>query len=308
MTLFQPKNTIYMLNDSVTKQMRSRVATWLVLSLLLTLILVPGFWRNLPFLLSPAYIRDTGAYPWAVLGLCFMWLFFKREEVLAGISAEVTSKERVIGVMVASLSLPLRGDSELSFLALGALLVFLGVFLFFFRVSSAAPGILLGVYAFAIIFPRVFTAHLEAPYSQTTVKTVAALLGLLGYPVHSQGQVISFISTTGEPLGSYIGAPSSGIASITIFVALFALMHLDFRHPRRKALYLFLLGLAGTSLQNILRLALIILAGYHFGYDAMVQVHDYAGYIIFPAWYMAFAYIYLRSFQPRNSNNKRNDG
>jgi exosortase/archaeosortase family protein len=237
-----------------------------------------------------------------------MWLFFKRKEVLNGISSEVTSKERLIGVIVASLSLPLRNDSELSFLALGVLLIFLGVSTVLFGYAYTLPGILLGIYAFAIIFPRVFTAHLEAPYSQTTVKIVASLLGLIGYPVYTQGQVISFISTTGERLGSYIGAPSSGIASITIFVALFALMHLDFRYPQRKALYLFLFGLVGTSLQNILRLALIILAGYHFGYNAMVQVHDFAGYIIFPAWYMAFAYIYLRSFQPRNSNNKRNEG
>lgn len=290
------------------KQMRNKVAIWLVLSLLLTLLLLPGFWRNLPHLFSPTYIMETGAYPWAVLGLCSLWLFFKRDEVTGKIASEVTMRDMAVGITMVTLSLPLRNEAELSFLALGVLLVFLGTSTLFFGTPSTIPWILLGVYAFALIFPRVFTAHLEEPYAQTTVKTVASLITLLGYPVQTQGQVISFISTTGEHLGSYIGAPSSGIASITIFVALFALMHLDFRHPPRKALYLFLFGLVGTSLQNILRLSLIIIAGYHFGYSAMVRVHDYAGYIIFPAWYIAFAYVYLRSFPPRNSNNKRNEG
>lgn len=290
------------------ERMQNRIAIWLVLSLLLTFLLLPGFWMNLPLLLSLSYIRDTGAYPWAVLGLCLLWLFFKREEVIKEIKSRVSHGERAVGAVIAGSSLFLRNETDLSFLALGVLLIFLGVFTSLFGAASKVPGILLGVYAFAIIFPRVFTAHLEAPYSLITVETVAAVLGLMGYPIYTQGQVISFTSTTGEQLGSYIGAPSSGIASITIFVALFALMHLDFRPPRRKALYLFLIGLLGTSLQNIIRLVLIILAGYHLGYNAMMQVHDYAGYVIFPAWYIVFAYIYVRSFQPRNSKNKRNEG
>ncbi len=305
MTLYLSKNTIYLLKESIMKQMRNKVAFWLVLSLFLTIILLPGFWRNLPLIFSPAYIMETGAYPWAVLGLCSLWLYFKREEVLEKITPQVTSRDKAIGSVMVGLSLLLRNEAEMSFLALGVLLVLLGTCTFIFGMPSSTPGILLGIYAFAIVFPRVFTAHLEEPYAQTTVKTVASLISLLGYPVQTQGQVISFISQTGEPLGSYIGAPSSGIASITLFVALFALMHLDFKHPTKKAAYLFLFGLVGTALQNILRLALIILAGYHFGYSAMVKVHDYAGYIIFPAWYIAFAYIYLRSYKPGNNINKR---
>jgi exosortase/archaeosortase family protein len=286
----------------------NKIVLWLALSLLLTFLLLPGFWGNLPLLFSPAYIKSTGAYPWAVLGLCLLWLFFKKHEVTRELSSRVSLGERALGAAIASSSLLLRNDTELSFLVLGILLIFLGVFTFIFGSPSMVPGILLGVYAFSVVFPRVFTAHLETPYALITVKTVASLVGLIGYPVQPHGQVISFTAFTGEHLGTYVGAPSSGIASVTIFIALFALMNLDFRPGRRRAIYLFLFGLLGTSLQNILRLALIVLAGYHFGHDAMVQVHDYAGYIMFPAWYMAFAYVYLRNSHPRNRINKRNDG
>jgi exosortase/archaeosortase family protein len=300
------KTTIPLYGD-IRRQMRDRIILWLLLSFLLTVILLPGFYVGLPLLFSPSYIMETGAYPWAVLGLCILWLFLKRGEVARGAASRVSQGEKIAGAGVAGTALLLRNEAELSLLALGVLLVFLGLYISLFGLASHIPGVLVGVYAFSVLFPRVFTAYLEAPYSLTTVKTVASVVGLMGYPISAQGDLISFTSVTGERLGSQIGAPSSGIASITIFVALFALMHLDFRPPWRMALYLFLFGILGTTLQNILRLVLIILAGYHFGYEAMAMVHDYAGYVLFPLWYMAFVYIYM-SFQPRNIKNKRNEG
>lgn len=285
--------------------MRDKIIIWLILSFLLAITLLPGFWVSLPLLLSPSYIMETGAYPWAVLGLCLIWLVLKRKEIPLEVQG-VSPREKIAGAGVAALSLLLRNQAELPLLALGVLLVFLGVYISLFGLTSSIPGVLLGVYAFSVLFPKAFTAYLETPYSLTTVKTVASVVGLMGYPISVQGQLIAFTSVTGERLGSQIGAPSSGIASITLFVALFALMHLDFKPPRRKALYLFIFGLLGTTFQNILRLVLIIVAGYHFGYEAMAKVHDYAGYVLFPLWYLAFVYVYM-SFQPRNIKNKRNE-
>lgn len=283
--------------------MRDKIALWLILSLALSMALFQDFWRNLGHLLSFSYIRATGAYPWAVLGLCLLWLYFKRGEVLGKMNFEIEGGRLIVGLCVIALSLLFRGATELHFLAFGVLLGSLGIFTALFGIAALVPGILLGVYAFAIGFPLVFTKYLESHYSLMTVKTAAAIIMLLGYPINAQGQVFSFTSLSGETLVGYVGAPSSGIASITIFITLFALMTLDFRLPRKKALYLFIFGLLGTSLQNILRIVIIILAGYYYGGEAMWKVHDYAGYIIFPAWYAVFVFVYFKSFQHRNTKN-----
>jgi exosortase/archaeosortase family protein len=285
--------------------MRDKIALWLILSLALSLVLFQDFWRNLGHLFSFSYIRATGAYPWAVLGLCLLWLYLKRKEVAAEMSFRLDGPRLTGGAALIALSLLLRNETELSSLALGVLLSSLGVFAALFGGAAMVPGVLLAVYAFAIGFPRVFTKYLETPYSLVTVKTVAGIVKLLGYPINAQGQVFSLTSVSGETLAGYVGAPSAGIASITVFVALFVLMTLDFRPPWQRTLGLFILGIVGTSLQNVLRLVIIILAGYHYGREAMWRVHDYAGYIIFPAWYAVFVFIYFKSFQPRNTNHKK---
>jgi exosortase/archaeosortase family protein len=46
--------------------------------------------------------------------------------------------------------------------------------------------------------------------------------------------------------------------------------------------------------QNIFRLVLLVAANYHFGSDTMWKVHDYAGYVLFPIWFMVFIYVYLK--------------
>lgn len=276
--------------------MRDKIALWLAVSLVMSGGFFLGFWKNAGQLLSFSYLKSAGAYPWAALGLCAFWVYLKRANILEELHYETTPQRLIIGVGIVGLALLLRNQSELPFLAFAMLLSSLGVFIAFFGRAAYIPAVLLGVYGFAIGFPVLFTKYLETPYSLLTVKAVSAVINVLGYPLSTEGQVFSITSRTGETLAGYVGAPSSGIASLTLFVALYILMMLDFKLPGKIGAAMFFLGLLGTSLQNVLRLVLIILAGYHRGSDAMWQVHDYAGYIIFPTWYAAFVFLYFRVY------------
>lgn len=276
--------------------MRSKIALWLALSLLLSGIFFLNFWRSAPQLLSFSYLRTTGAYPWVALALCAFWVYLKRSSIEKDMHYELNPVRIAAGAGLVAVSILLRNQAELPFLAFTVLLSSLGVFITFFGSAAYIPTILLGVYGFVIGFPVLFTEYFEVPYSLVTVKITSALVKALGYPLSTQGQVFSITSLTGETLAGYVGAPSSGIASITLFVALYALMTLDFKLPGKIAGVLFLLGLIGTSLQNVFRLVLIILAGYYNGRDAMWLVHDYAGYFIFPAWYAVFIFIYFKTY------------
>jgi len=91
-----------------------------------------------------------------------------------------------------------------------------------------------------------------------------------------------------------VSADCAGYATLGVFIALFSLMMLDVKLPLKKAWYVFLIGLAGTWLQNIIRLVASIIAGYYWGIDGLEAMHYNAAYVIFPLWYTLFAYIYLR--------------
>ncbi|MFC1930039.1 exosortase/archaeosortase family protein [Chloroflexota bacterium] len=101
-------------------------------------------------------------------------------------------------------------------------------------------------------------------------------------------------SITGDAVSTAITPGCAGYATIGVFIALFALMMLDIRLPLKKAWYIFLFGLAGTWLQNILRIVVSIVAAYYWGRGALDIVHYNISYVIFPLWYALFAYVYLR--------------
>jgi exosortase/archaeosortase family protein len=67
--------------------------------------------------------------------------------------------------------------------------------------------------------------------------------------------------------------------------------------PWRRAVPVFLFGVAGTWLQNVIRLVLILCSGYFFGENTLLAVHFWIAYILFPLWYLLFALVYSRLVQ-----------
>lgn len=276
------------------KVLIGRRSLFLLLSMGLFLFFLPQLWKSVS-LISPGYIREKGAYPWIVLAFCFLWLYLKKDKVLDKIShPRLDGRYIILGLVLLIVSIIMRDVSTPTFLVFGLLAGVLGLFTVFYGGAATPLVVLLGIYGFSITFPYFFIKYFQDQYSLTTTTIVAQVLDLLGFDFSREGQVIKFLSSQGRRIVVSIGAPSSGLASMTVFIALFSLMSLDVRPPWKTWIYLFFLGVIGTSLQNILRLILIILAGYSYGYEALTMVHDYAGYVIFPLWYTFFAYIYLR--------------
>ena len=85
---------------------------------------------------------------------------------------------------------------------------------------------------------------------------------------------------------------------MAVFLAIFALMMLDMPLPPKKAAWLLAFGVAGTWLQSIVRLVVLILVGYRWGEAALFTAHRWSIYIIFPLWYLLFVYVYFRQTGP----------
>jgi len=249
--------------------------------------------ESIATMLSFGYIFEQHhAAPWGVLLLCFIWLWLKREEVLQGMRTESYSPVFIaLGLVLLAFSLlmPTAGD----FLVFQLLLAWLAVFIIFFGKGMLIPAILLGIYGFSISFPVIVEKFAEFPYSKTIILPATWILRWLGYPLESQEQWISFLSSSGEPISVLIKAACAGPATMGVFIAIFALMMLDIPLPRRKAGYVFIFGVAGTWVQSFIRLIILLLVGYYHGEAALWTAHYWTIYILFPLWYLIFLYVYF---------------
>ena len=195
-----------------------------------------------------------------------------------------------IAMVVVAIIMPSSKD----FLVFQVLLASLGIFTIIFRKAARIPTILLAVYCFAISFPLLVERFAEHAYSKIALVPTMGSMTLLGYPLQNQGQWVHFTSATGEPIRVAITAGCAGPATMGVFIALFALMMLDMPLRPQKAAGLFLFGVVGTWFQSFIRLIVLLLIGYHMGEDALWTAHFWTIYLLFPLWYLLFAYIYFR--------------
>lgn len=270
-----------------------RLAVWLGLSLALPWLLIAGSWTSLIRTLSPDYVfGGHHAAHWGVLALCLIWLWLKRGEILAQLGAKARPLPIVLGLLVIATARAL--PTSLDLVVLQGLLVSLGALFAVFGRLVRAPTIALGVYGFAVLFPIVVERFVADSYASVATGPLLALLEMLGYPIASQGGWIQIPSLSGPTIQVVVTADCAGPATMAVFVALFALMMLDLPLPPRRAIGLFLFGIAGTWLQSFLRLVFLLLTGYYLGETALWTLHSYSIYVVFPLWYLTFAWLYFR--------------
>ena len=286
-----------------------RLLLWLTLSLTLSLIFFQDFWVSLPTMLSPDWVLGQyHASSWGVLALCLIFLWLKRKEVWKRMNENKKFRVRNLrtafafyflnfelllgmALVVGAVLMPSSRD----FLVFQVLLAWLGVFIMVFGKESAKiPSILLVIYGFAISFALMIERFAEEAYSRIAIVPLTGLMSILGYPLQIEGQWAHLVSSSGEPISVVITAACAGPVTMGVFIALFVLMTLDMPLPPKKAAGLFLFGIVGTWFQNFIRLVIMMLVGYYLGKDALWTAHFWTIYILFPLWYLIFAFFYFR--------------
>ncbi|MBI2980456.1 MAG: archaeosortase/exosortase family protein [Chloroflexi bacterium] len=274
---------------------RVRLALWLVSSVLLSLFFFREFWVSLPGMISPSRVLGQNqASPWGVLVLCFIFLWLKRKQVREQMGDTLGMVFIPVGLTLIAVALLMPFSTD--YRMFQVLLVVLGGFILFFVGAARIPSILLAVYGFAISFPLLIERFAEGPYSQTVITPLGELLTTLGYTFKSDGQWLHFVSFSGEPISVVVTVGCAGPATMGVFLSIFTLMMLDMPLLAKRAVGLFLFGVIGTWLQSFIRLVILMLAGYHLGEQALWTAHFWTIYLLFPLWYLFFAYIYFREF------------
>lgn len=281
--------------------LRKKVIIWLIGCLAISIIAFGELWPKLIEWLSPQGLQQHGVFHWGVFGLCLLWLWLKRRDILPAMKdAKPSPRYILVGLVVLALSLFLpRSDDFLIFLML---LGWLSIFTIIFKKAGMVPSILLAIYGFAVGFPIVMGTWVGNTSAILTTNVITTIFKAIGFSIMNDGTVLTFNSVNGDTISTVITDACSGYYTIGVFIALFSLMMIDIRLPLRKAWYVFLFGLIGTWLQNIIRIVITVVAGYYWGSEALESTHYNISYIIFPLWFALFAFIYLKQAGWRSKN------
>jgi exosortase/archaeosortase family protein len=177
---------------------------------------------------------------------------------------------------------------------------------------------------FLLIYPS--TLRMTLPYSAVLLAATllpSPLTALVGGPLVGVASFFSrlFISATGIPY-TYTSLPSpqlqfssqggssltlvitpfcSSISSISVFLLLVILMHIDLGKDRSSTMKMAIFGTVALVLLNALRIAALVWAGFIGGAELLTGVHGWIGYTIFVAFYAVAAFVYVNNGRPRRT-------
>jgi exosortase/archaeosortase family protein len=272
-----------------------KLAVWLAVSLAFSIPFFGAFRQYIFELLTQpeATIQQYGSYHWGVLAFCLAWAGLNRKEIGERLPRNLPSWPYIsLGLALVALGalLPLHHE----FTTLAFLLAWLGFFFCFFGRAALVPALLFAMYAFGLTFSS-WAEVIGGPTLTSGTAVVASVITqwVSGQPVTGNGQMLNFVSHSGSNLAVIVNASCSGLSTVGLFIPLYALMYLDRRLPWKRAVGLFIIGLAGTWLFNALRVAVILLTGYFWGQSGLETAHILISYFIFPAWYVVFLLVYI---------------
>ena len=150
------------------------------------------------------------------------------------------------------------------------------------------------VFAAGVGSPAVLQWAFGEPLAVVSSWLSARLVAFAGLPVAWAGTQFQFVSKSGDVISSFVAPGCSSIISVTTFLGLLALMHLDMKKDTRSTVTLALAGVVALTLLNAVRIVLLMWVGYYDGADAFWGVHNWIGYALFLGFYLTALAAYSR--------------
>jgi len=256
-------------------------------------------------------IQDELLYSWVTLSACLLWMILKWIDV----AQNITSHKRITaGTAYIALGLALCSTSlaaQLTFktqdfftAAIPASIFISGVFA---ALGSLTPLAISCAYMVGIALPTIIGAFADKPLSEFSASATTLTLKALGIQASAYGAHIKIPTATGGTINAYIDHVCAGSTSLSVFICLFILITIDLQpKPIWKIAAFLAAGSLGTIAQATLRLIIMGVVGANYGLEAFLTAHKYLGYILFPIYFIAFTYIYMRSAQKTKTSQITN--
>lgn len=172
-----------------------------------------------------------------------------------------------------------------------------GLFLVFLRISALkqafsaffliVAGALAGLSFQWIEFHTEFTV----PYY---VHLFSSVLGLFGIKNTMSNPTTIMLSTSRGLLPVLFEAGCIGVYSLLIFSIIIVVTMAETSVGRRTKLLWSILGLVGVFALNILRLLIVVVSMYFYGWDFGQRVHQVIGYVLFLSWIAIFLLLFTK--------------
>lgn len=147
-------------------------------------------------------------------------------------------------------------------------------------------------------FYELFIRHedtLIAPLIPPTTTLTTGIIRMMGIDAKVNGNIISYLSISGEPIRLAVVSDCTGIWSLGTFTVAAIIVLATFPEAiSRKGALLLIIGYIGTYASNIGRISIISLSGYLYGPGGVIeQVHIHTGWILFTIWMVVFWYYFF---------------
>ena len=161
------------------------------------------------------------------------------------------------------------------------------------------------LYSVGVTSPTILQTVFGEPLAGFSSALTAGMVSLSGIPVTWHGTQFEFVSKVGDTVTANITPGCSSVLSVTTFVGLLGLMHIDLKKELKSTVKLALVGAAALTVLNSVRIGILIWAGYSSGEAALWGLHNWIGYALFLGFYVATLVIYTnmdeRSIVPASS-------
>ncbi len=298
----------------MTLDVRYRLALWLGMAAILCQVLYPQQVSTLISSLDGISPSNLGInYPIAAVLFVGIFLLLRWRDFRGLLMEEGGLRTRPL-VRLAGLLLTLSPliflpllksyENSISVAVLPVFLVFWGVSLVLnpstLKMTLPYAGVLLA----ATLLVDPFTALVGGPLVGMASLFSRAILSASG--VHYSysalpGPQIQFSSRLGTGLSIDITPYCSSISSISIFLLVVALMHIDLGKDWSSTTMIAVLGTVALVVLNALRIAAIVWAGVIGGLQLLTSLHEVIGYVLFVGFYGAAAFAYVRIGRPRTT-------
>ena len=291
-----------------------RFVSWITVSAALTIGTAPNFVSLLNLSLGDTFGSIFPAIPFAaLLTLIFALRWNELSEILtseSGIGSLSTTRLLGIGIVSCVLLLEPLTSQTVETSGLAVVLTFYGTSLAMIPTTRRFILPYAGIYAAGLVVPFALQWAFGEPLAALSSDFSAGLVGVLGFPVAWQGTQFQLLSKTGEVISGAVTPGCSSIISVTTFLGLLVLMHMDLRKDVRSTLVLALVGIGVLTVLNSVRIMILMWVGYDYGLNAFWGIHNWVGFALFLGFYLAALPIYSRmgarsSGQPRGLGYER---
>jgi exosortase/archaeosortase family protein len=249
-------------------------------------------------------VFDTSVpfYPQVGLFFVFVFLLLRRRELYQRLGSQPSAIGlRAAGLLVAvapAVALfAVTGGITTSNFVVSGVAVALGWFGFLAAIRPATMKFLLPyliIYVVAVVSVNAVQTLIGDPLAGAVAAISSAGTYFAGLPVSWHATYFTFTTLGGVPMSLYISDACSGIASVSIFLLLLALMHVDLGAKVSTTLEVAVAGTLALVFLNALRVILVIWGGYVYGPDMLWNLHGWLGYAIYIGFFAAIAVIYTR--------------